>query len=45
MIKVLNANSGTELESFSIGRLALAPIPVNKKVFFLRTDGKLLAYE
>ena len=45
MIKVLDANSGTELENFSIGRLALAPIPVNKKVFFLRSDGKLLAYE
>ena len=45
MIKVLDADSGTELESFSIGRLALAPIPVNKKVFFLRSDGKLLAYE
>jgi len=45
MIKVLDANSGNELESFSIGRLAIAPIPVNKKVFFLRSDGKLLAYE
>ena len=45
MIKVLDTDSGAELDSFSIGRLALAPIPVNRKVFFLRSDGKLLAYE
>ena len=45
MLKILDANSGTELESLSIGKLAIAPISVNKKVFFLRSDGKLLAYE
>ena len=45
MIRILDANTGVELESLSIGKLALAPIPVNKKVFFLRSDGKLFAYE
>ena len=45
MLRILDANSGTELDSLSIGKLALSPIPVNKKVFFLRSDGKLLAYE
>jgi outer membrane protein assembly factor BamB len=45
IVRVLDANTGIELENLSIGKLALAPIPVNKKVFFLRADGKLLAYE
>ena len=45
MIRILDANTGTEIESLSVGKLALAPIPVDKKVFFLRSDGKLLAYE
>ena len=44
-IHILDSNNGEELESLSVGQLALAPIPVNKKVFFLRSDGKLLAYE
>ena len=45
IVRILDADKGVELESLSIGKLALAPIPVNKKVFFLRSDGKLLAYE
>ena len=44
-IKILDADKGVELKNLSVGKLALAPIPVNKKVFFLRADGKLLAYE
>ena len=45
IVRILDADTGIELENLSIGKLALAPIPVNKKVFFLRADGKLLAYE
>ena len=45
IIRILDANTGIEIDNLSIGKLALAPIPVNKKVFFLRSDGKLLAYE
>ena len=44
-LRILDANTGIEIESLPIGKLALAPIPINKKVFFLRSDGKLLAYE
>ena len=45
IIRILDANTGIELENLSIGKLALAPIPLDKKIFFLRSDGKLLAYE
>ena len=45
ILRILDANTGIELEKLSIGKLAIAPIPVNKKVLFLRSDGKLLAYE
>ena len=44
-IRILDPNTGIELESLSVGELALAPMPINKKVFFLRSDGDLLAYE
>jgi hypothetical protein len=29
----------------SIGKLATSPIAVNNKIFFLKANGKLLAYE
>ena len=45
IVRILEADTGVELEYLQIGKLALAPIPVNKKVLFLRSDGKLLAYE
>ena len=44
-IRILDANTGVELDNLSIGKLALAPIPVNNIVLFLRVDGNLLAYE
>ena len=45
ILRILDADTGIEIEKLSIGKLAIAPIPVNKKVFFLKSDGKLLAYE
>ena len=44
-IKILDANTGVEIDNLSIGKLALAPIPVNNIVLFLRADGILLAYK
>ena len=44
-IRVLDANNGKELDLISIGKLAVPPSVVNKRVFFLKSDGLLLAYE
>ena len=44
-IRILDADKGIEMDILSIGKLAISPIAVNKKIFFLRADGKLLAYE
>ena len=44
-LRILNPKNGNELDTLSVGKLAIAPLVVDKKVFFLRADGDLLAYE
>lgn len=44
-ISILDADKGIELDTLSIGKLATSPIAVNNKIFFLKANGKLLAYE
>ena len=44
-IHILDANNGSDLGSLSVGKLAIAPLPANRKVFFLTENGKLLAYK
>ena len=44
-IKIIDSKNGNELNTLSVGKLALAPLVIDKKVFFLRADGDLIAYE
>ena len=44
-IHILDPNNGSALGNLSVGKLAVSPIPANKKVFFLTENGKLLAYK
>jgi len=44
-IRILDTKNGNELDTLSVGKLAIAPLVVDKKVFFLKADGDLLAYE
>ena len=44
-IIIIDANNGNEVNTLDINELALAPIPVDKKIFFLTKKGKLLAYK
>lgn len=44
-IIIIDANNGNEINTLDINELALAPIPVDKKIFFLTKKGKLLAYK
>ena len=45
IIRILDTRNGNELDTLSVGKLAIAPLVVDEKVFFLRADGDLLAYE
>ena len=45
LINILDANNGKEISSLRIDKLALPPIPADKKIFFLTASGKLLAYK
>ena len=44
-IIIIDANNGNKIDTLDINELALAPIPVDKKIFFLTKKGKLLAYQ
>ena len=44
-IIIIDANNGNEISTLKMDKLALSPIPVDKKLFFLTTKGKLLAYK
>ena len=44
-IVIIDANNGNEINTLDINELALAPIPVDKKILFLTKKGKLLAYK
>ena len=44
-IHIVDPNNGSDLGSILVGKLAIPPIPSNRKVFFLTENGKLLAYK
>mgnify|MGYP001473106705 CR=1 FL=1 len=44
-IHIIDASNGKQISSLQIDKLALSPIPADKKIFFLTTNGKLLAYK
>ncbi len=44
-INIIDATNGNEINTLEINELALAPIPVDKKILFLTKKGKLLAYK
>ena len=45
LINIIDANNGKQISSLKIDKLALPPIPSDKKIFFLTASGKLLAYK
>jgi outer membrane protein assembly factor BamB len=44
-VMIINANTSEETASIKVGKLAISPMPAEKKVFFLTVKGKLIAYE
>ena len=44
-ITIIEATNGNEIGNLKIDKLALSPIPADKKLFFLTSEGKLLAYQ
>lgn len=44
-IHIIDPNTGLGVSELSIGKLAIPPIPADKKVFFLTENGTLLAYK
>ena len=44
-IFILDPNNGSIVSDLSVGKLAISPVPADKKVFFLTENGKLLAYK
>ena len=44
-IHILDPKNGFNLGNLSVGKLAIAPISANRKVFFLTENGTLLAYK
>ena len=44
-IIIIDANNGNEIDTLNIDKLALSPIPADKKLFLLTAKGKLLAYK
>ena len=45
IIDIIDASNGKQISSLKIDKLALSPIPADKKIFFLTASGKLLAYK
>ena len=45
LINIIDANNGKQISSLKIDKLALSPIPADKKIFFITTNGRLLAYK
>ena len=44
-IAVFDANSGNEVSFINVEKLAVSPMPVEKKLFLLTVNGKLIAYK
>ena len=45
VISIIDANNGTEIDTFNIEELSVPPIPVDGNLLFLTAKGKLLAYK
>ena len=45
VISIIDANNGTEIDTFNIDELSVSPIPVDENLLFLTAKGKLLAYK
>ena len=44
-VKIFDANNGNETGVIKVGKLATSPMPVEKKLYFLTVNGKLIAYK
>ncbi len=44
-IIIINANNGEMIGSLKVAELAFSPIPIDSKLLFLTSNGKLLAYK
>ena len=44
-VKIFDANNGKETGVIKVGKLATSPMPVEKKLYFLTVNGKLIAYK
>ena len=44
IIKIVNANNGSEIDTLNLDELSIAPIPVDGNLLFLTAKGSLLAF-
>ena len=44
-VKIFDANNGKETGVIKVGKLATSPMPVEKKLYFLTVNGKLISYK
>ena len=44
IIKIVNANNGSEIDTLNLDELSVAPIPVDENLLFLTAKGSLLAF-
>ena len=45
LVRIIDANNGSEISTLKVGELAFPAIPIYKKILFLTANGKLMAYE
>ena len=45
IIRIIDANNGSEINTLKVDKLSSPPIPIQGKILFLTANGKLLAYK
>ena len=45
IIRIIDANNGSEIDTLKVDKLSSSPIPIQGKILFLTANGKLLAYK
>ena len=45
LVRIIDANNGSEISILKVGELAFPAIPIYKKILFLTANGKLMAYK
>ena len=45
LVRIIDANNGSEISTLKVGELAFPAIPIYKKILFLTANGKLMAYK